>query len=70
MNCTRMTTQLAISAARLCRSLRALKQPLHHQLIGAVAGGGQEAAAGQSGPEGIRAREELHIRARSGNRKL
>src|ERR1017187_4463918 len=36
------------------------EKALHHQLIGAVAGGGEETAAGQAGPESVGAGEELH----------
>ena len=37
------------------------QQALHHQLIGAVAGGGEKTAAGESGPETVGAGEEFHV---------
>jgi hypothetical protein len=38
------------------------QQALHHELIGPVAGGGEEASAHHSGPKGIGAREKRHGR--------
>src|ERR1035438_9478208 len=36
------------------------EEALHHELVGAVAGGGEETAAGQAGPERVGAGEKLH----------
>src|ERR1035437_8369122 len=37
------------------------QKPLHHELIGAVGGGGEKTAACDAGPETVGAREEFHI---------
>ena len=58
-NWKKITTQLENSAARLCCFVLGRQQPLHQQLFGAVAGGGEKAAADQAGPEAVAAREEL-----------
>jgi len=54
LNWTKITAQLANSAARLSRSLRG-QQPLHEQLLGSVTGGCQEAPADQARPKRVTA---------------